>query len=230
MKHWIVIAIVSLGAMSEAVGAETTPRDGAARVVTWQPLMAREFELGYQRHLEWHRTHRDPWTWHGWSIITGPQTGYFVDGTFFHRWSEFDSPIEPAGDAADNELNVHPYARLDNVCAYEMVDGIDDFPSQMTSAFMTFAYLTVTPGRASEFESALTEFASRTSAAKFGAMRPIAGANEYLLLIPGNAQSDLPNQASLLKALLAAVNQSASIVTASKHHTARYRTEMSYVP
>jgi len=66
--------------------------------------MDHDFEEGYKRHLGWHRQNGDSWSWNGWTIISGDATGYFVDGTFFHAWSDLDSPVSPAADGADNAV------------------------------------------------------------------------------------------------------------------------------
>jgi hypothetical protein len=85
-----------------------------AQFVVWKPKAGLEqsFEKGYRQHLEWHKSNRDPWGWYGWFIISGPRSGQFVDATVDHAWSDFDRPINPAGDRADNELHVYPYADL----------------------------------------------------------------------------------------------------------------------
>ena len=33
----------------------------------------------------------------------------FVDATFNHTWSDFNSPVNPSGDAADNQLHTVPF-------------------------------------------------------------------------------------------------------------------------
>lgn len=88
--------------------------DGAtvARLVEWAPAPGRQaaFREGYQRHLEWHRRNRDPWTWHGWFVASGDRLGTFVDGSFGHAWETLDHPVAPAEDRADNARNVYPHA------------------------------------------------------------------------------------------------------------------------
>lgn len=70
------------------------------------------FDAGYQRHLEWHRAHNDPWVWHGWTIITGARIGTFVDATVDRTPQEIDTAVSPAEDAADFARNVSPVGRL----------------------------------------------------------------------------------------------------------------------
>lgn len=83
-----------------------------AHFSVWQPKpgLEKQFDSGYQQHLQWHARHKDPWSWYGWYVISGPRVGYFIDATFDHLWSDFDHPVNPAGDAADNTLHTEPYA------------------------------------------------------------------------------------------------------------------------
>ena len=83
-----------------------------AQFVTWQPKpgMEKQFEEGYKKHLEWHRDHGDTWNWYGWFFLSGPRAGQFMDATIDHAWGDFDSPVDPAGDRADNQINTVPYA------------------------------------------------------------------------------------------------------------------------
>ena len=79
---------------------------------------------GYQRHLSWHRTHRDPWTWRGWSFVLGSRLDAFMDGTFGHELADFDHAVDPAGDGADNRVNVEPYASFLSHGVYERIDSL----------------------------------------------------------------------------------------------------------
>lgn len=95
----------------------STAQQHIAQFVVWQPKAgaAQQFEKGYRQHLQWHKANHDPWGWYGWFIISGPRSGQFVDATVDHVWSDFDHPVNPAGDRADNELHVYPYGALQTV-------------------------------------------------------------------------------------------------------------------
>lgn len=83
-----------------------------AQFVTWNPKpgMEQQFEEGYKKHLEWHKNAGDTWNWYGWFFLSGPRTGQFMDATIDHAWGDFDNPVDPAGDRADNEKHTVPYA------------------------------------------------------------------------------------------------------------------------
>lgn len=72
--------------------------------------LEQKFETGYKQHLLWHKANGDKWSWYGWYIISGSRAGLFVDATFNHNWSDFNSPVNPSGDGADNQLHTVPFA------------------------------------------------------------------------------------------------------------------------
>jgi hypothetical protein len=74
-----------------------------------KPGMAREFELGYARHVQWHADARDPWAWYMWEVASGPRYGQYVGGMFDHARTELEQRPRPAEDGADHERNIDPY-------------------------------------------------------------------------------------------------------------------------
>jgi hypothetical protein len=214
-------------------------QDGnVARLAVWQatPGMSRELEEGYKRHLVWHRQNGDSWTWHGWTIVSGERYEYFIDGTFFHAWSDLDSPVSPAADAADNALNVLPYGKVRSAAIYEAVPALTNLgPQQLSLPLLTFCHCDVLPGRAAEFESLVGDELRSTqgSAAKYSLLRPVNGVTEYLLLLAAEKQSDLAMQADFVSHLLRALarkTKSTPLVEHFRTETARYRPDLSYTP
>jgi hypothetical protein len=106
--------LVLLLALAAPLAAEERRTGEVARFVELYPKegATAEFEAGYRRHLEWHQRNGDPWRWHGWTVATGDRAGTFVDGTFGHSWAELDDAVRPRQDAADNAVNVFPYASV----------------------------------------------------------------------------------------------------------------------
>jgi len=196
----------------EAPSVKTGP---AARIVVWRPHDA-AFEEGYRRHLGWHRAHADPWTWHGWTLVSGDRYGSFVDGTFFHAWEDLDHPVSPREDAADNELNVLPHAAVVSATAYELIGELP--PASLASPLLTFVWLTVVPGGGSELEA-------RASGGRGALFRPVDGSAEYLLLFAAAKTSELPRHA-----LQPWLSRMKPLVTAVRVETGRYRADLSYLP
>lgn len=94
-----------------------------AQFVIWEPKegMEQAFEKGYQQHLQWHAANSDLWDWYGWYFISGPRDGQLLDATVDRAWADFDQRLKPAEDAADNQLHVHPFAKLKNIIKMEKI-------------------------------------------------------------------------------------------------------------
>jgi hypothetical protein len=209
-----------------------------SRVVAWKPKPGLEhtFEEGYKRHLEWHRKNADTWTWHGWTLISGDRDGMFVDGTFFHQWTDLDAPVNPAGDGADNAVNVEPYAEVRSVATYEAVPGLTNLsPQHLNAPLLTFCYIEVVPGHATQFEALTTEAlrSADIKAVPHAVLRPVNGATEYLLLLPAEKLSAVGTQAALIDRILQSVagdSKYPAVVAHFRTEMARHHPEMSYIP
>lgn len=86
-----------------------------AQFAIWSPKdeKAGKFEKGYKEHLNWHKIHKDKWSWYGWFITSGPRFGKFIDATLNHAWSDFDNAILPSEDSDDNVLHVYPFGEFE---------------------------------------------------------------------------------------------------------------------
>jgi len=113
----LLIATVLLSSLASAQDRNVS------QFVIWQPKegQAQTFETGYQQHLQWHAANNDPWDWYGWYFISGPRSGQFMDATVDHAWQDFDTPLKPAEDGADNKLHVYPFADLRAVMKLERI-------------------------------------------------------------------------------------------------------------
>jgi hypothetical protein len=179
-------------------------------VLTPRDQMHGQFEAGYKRHLQWHREHRDPWTWHGWTIVSGERFGTFIDGTFGHAAADFDAAVAPAEDAADNTGNVLPFATVATSAFYRARPDLGSAAADALTA--PFATLVTIPADA-RAEAALRE-------AKIeGLCFELASggrSGSYLLFVPARTLS-----ATLTLAL---PFENATV------ESLRYRPDMTYVP
>jgi len=231
-----LIGLCSVLALS--VGATAQQPGNVARIVIWQPKpgMSRDFEEGYKRHLKWHREKNDSFRWYGWNIVSGDRPDYFADGTFFHQWSDFDNPVSPAEDGANNALNVEPYADVRSLATFEMVPVLSKLEAhQLAAPLLTFYYLSLAPGSNSEFErmvaGALHD--SGAEAIEHAVFRPVNGTTEYLVLLTALKVSDLGPQAAVAARLLESLREkmkASSIVERVRTETGHYRPDLSYVP
>jgi hypothetical protein len=53
--------------------------------------MTAQYEQGRIKHMAWHKSQNDTWTWNTWEITTGPETGDYMIASCGHTWKDFDS-------------------------------------------------------------------------------------------------------------------------------------------
>ncbi|THU32535.1 hypothetical protein FAM09_27480 [Niastella caeni] len=129
------------------ISGEVIAQHHVAHFSYWKPRAgeAQRFENGYKQHLKWHKDNGDKWSWYGWYIISGPRYGLFVDATFNHAWSDFDNPVKPAEDGADNNLHTHPFGIFEG--GYKMIQlpslSIGD-SNGLRSKYLRFVTINVT--------------------------------------------------------------------------------------
>jgi len=227
----VALCCVATGAVAQAPAASPAGRYARIVVILPKPGQDSAFEAGYQRHLSWHRTHRDPWTWRGWSFVLGDRLDAFLDGTFGHELADFDHAVDPAGDGADNRVNVEPYASFLSHGVYERIDSLGaGAPLPDDSPWLALTTFTLVPGQAAAFERLVGPASSAMPAgSRFTWYRLVRGgeAPTYLLLQPAvtfGAAAGLPVHSVVGSARLGDVVR--SVLT----EVVRYRPDMSYEP
>ena len=127
-------------------------------VYKMQPGATDSFEQGYRRHLAWHRAHRDPLSWYGWSIEDGERRGYFVDASVGEPFAAFDHRVDVTGDGEDFRTSVAPYAIAMGQPAYVLLrEASTGTPLEdlQPSATMQVTLVRVRLGMEARFERAL---------------------------------------------------------------------------
>lgn len=193
-----------------------------------KPGMDRDFTLGDERHLDWHRGQKDPWLWPGWNIASGERQGFFLDATFFHPWTDVDNPpANPAEDEANWSVNVEPYADVRSIARYDGIASLTTLrPDGLSAPMMTVCHVTVHPGAGAKFESAIAA-GLRAASIPHMVLRPVTGASEYLIMLSAQRQADLPTDAELLESVM---QTAGPFVDRARTETWSYRPELSYLP
>ncbi len=245
MIRWITVLVLVL-CYADLTMAQTGK---AARVVLIKPKedRNRDFEMGYKRHLEWHKQNKDTWAWYGWQIVAGENFGYFMDGTFGHKWEDFDNPVMPAADAADNNVNVTPYANFVSNSYVVLLDHLSNcrlLETKQPSAMIEFHRFEIKPGFENDFEEILS-ICHKTfdkQSRRHTVYKMINGGSvpQYLIMFPMDKVSELQRaEISIENTVLNSLSASASVLMQQKMQTGvvfhaasilRYRADMSYFP
>jgi hypothetical protein len=213
-------------------------QDNIVHFSVWNPKPGQPglFEDGYHHHLLWHAANKDTWSWFGWYIVSGPRDGQFIDATFGHSWSDFDHPVNPAGDGADNALHTEPFA--DFLKAYKAVrlpfsDTEDTV--LLTSKFVRMLTIEVIDrtGAAQLIKRLLTDYRQKGVADKALVYEVVDGGEigQVVVLLGGSSFQDLGKTASWPGDLedLDQKNgvRAIGVITAE---TLRFRRDMSIIP
>lgn len=149
-----LVAALALATLSPAFAQQGSPSYARMVVIVPKPGQADAFEKGYERHLQWHKGAKDPWTWYGWTFVLGNRINRFMDGTFGHAAADFDAAVQPAADGADNNVNVAPYADFVSHGIYQRMDWMSaGEPLPDTSPFLSMTTYHIHPGREKAFQS-----------------------------------------------------------------------------
>jgi len=72
-----------------------------------KPGMTQQYEAGRKKHMAWHKSQNDTWSWYTWAVVTGEGTGSYVIGTFEHNWKDLDGREKfIQADGADAQANM----------------------------------------------------------------------------------------------------------------------------
>ena len=114
-RHAYLVCILLMAALCAAQTQPSAPAQSSyhpvaeIHITSPKPGMTAQYEQARKTHMAWHRTQKDPWSWQTWEIVTGPNTGGYVTGTFGHRWTEFEAREKfNATDRADAERTMAP--------------------------------------------------------------------------------------------------------------------------
>lgn len=56
-----------------------------------KPGMTAQYEQGRAKHMAWHKSQNDKWSWETWEITTGENTGNYLVVSCGHDWKDFDT-------------------------------------------------------------------------------------------------------------------------------------------
>ncbi|NUM80390.1 hypothetical protein HUU42_06245 [bacterium] len=242
MKKIILIILAAFPCWINAQSA-----GNAARIVTIQPKenARRDFELGYKRHLAWHADNKDSWAWFGWQVIGGDDFGMFIDGTFGHAWEDFDRPVAPAADAADNAVNVTPYATFLNIShciRMESVSNDASLESRKPSALIEWHRYEIKPGNEIDFENILAAYHAallkEKTPRRHAVYKLVNGGSQpsYIVMFPlekiseiGLSENGMAEKFSKYKDEKS-LQKVSSVILRNVSSILRYRADMSYIP
>lgn len=90
-KTFLVLFIVCLTATLALAQAPPPASVCEIHINKVKPGMTAQYEAGRAKHMAWHKSQNDKWSWDVWEFTTGENTGNFVIATCGHDWKDFDA-------------------------------------------------------------------------------------------------------------------------------------------
>jgi hypothetical protein len=100
-----------------------------------KPGMTQQYEAGRKKHMAWHKSQNDSWSWYTWAVVTGEATGSYVVGTLGHNWKDLDGREKfNEADGADAQANMGPYLAGEEQSYYLYRDDLSPAPEAFPPA------------------------------------------------------------------------------------------------
>lgn len=183
----IILAVLLLGGF--VLGQDNR----IAQFSVWQPRESQAFSFhrGYQQHIKWRKTAGDPWEWYGWYFSSGPRIGHFLEATFNHAWSDFDSPVDPSDEGVSLQQNVYPFGDLRSSSkAYFLKDQSIVNSASLRSKMIRMITINVTdvPAAIKILDRYKNSFRSNSDVSTLMVFKTVDGgnANQLILMIGSN--------------------------------------------
>ncbi|MBV9087892.1 MAG: hypothetical protein JOY79_10440 [Acidobacteriaceae bacterium] len=216
-----------------------------------KPGMTAQYEAARKKHMGWHRSQNDAWSWLVYEILTGDHTGSYVVGTFGHNWKDLDAREKfNESDSADAIASMGPYMAGEET-SYSLLRpdlSLAPTPSGPPAPLVTVTHFLLNPDGRNDFMAAVKQVNAGITKSNF----PVVPSRWFELVNGGHSPhfvlvGDRANWAAFqpttdktLDDMMADVygkDQGAAILNSlrkSAHmiytETLRYRSDLSYTP
>jgi hypothetical protein len=101
----------SSGSSTQQLNAQNASNVCRIYFVKPKPGSEAQLEQGRKKHMQFHKSQNDTWTWTTFAIETGMNAGVYVTSTCGHTWKDFDDWEKRLGkaDTADGAANMSPH-------------------------------------------------------------------------------------------------------------------------
>ena len=146
------------GASTQEINAQNANNVCRIYFSTIKPGMNQQYEAGRKKHMQFHRSQKDTWTWRTYLIETGDNAGTYVSSACGHAWKDFDEWEQRMGkaDTADGGVNMTPFVQSQRNAFYVYrADMSLAPPNQPPGAMTSVTIFVLHPGMAPDFIAAI---------------------------------------------------------------------------
>jgi hypothetical protein len=169
-----VVAAAVLALVPAAARAQQPPADTVSQVLrvrVKEGVSVAQYEAGRKKHMAWHKSQNDPWTWNVYEVLTGPDTGGYIVVSPGHSWADLDTWQAKFGDGdtADAQASMSGMQGGSEMSYWTQLSGISRLPAADAplSKYLTLTIFRTKPGNGPAFETAIGKINEALNAAKY---------------------------------------------------------------
>ncbi len=149
-----------------------------------KPGMTQQYEAGRKKHMGWHKSQNDAWSWYTWQVLSGEGTGSYLVGTFQHHWKHFDGRDKfNEADGADAQASMGASLAGTQTSYYlhraDLSGGPELFPPQTKMIAVT--HFMLKPDGINDFVEGVKKVGEGIKKTNF----PLSGTNHWYQLLNG---------------------------------------------
>src|SRR5581483_4936707 len=115
-------------------------------------------EQGRAKHMAWHKSQNDTWSWNTWEITTGPNTGGYLISTCGHAWKDFDGRDKfNAADAANASSTMGASVESDTVAYYVLRQDVSAPAKPTVPPYLTVVFFHLKPEGLNDFTNGIKQ-------------------------------------------------------------------------
>ena len=131
-----------------------------------KPGMTAQYEQGRARHMAWHKSQNDKWSWEVWEILTGDNTGDYMVVSCGHDWKDFDGRDKfNAADTANANTTMGPYLAKQTMSYYVLRPDLGAMPPTTgpPPQYLNVLFFTLKPEGVPDFNENVKKVSSAMS-------------------------------------------------------------------
>jgi hypothetical protein len=181
-KGVIFTVLLALGAGSPAPAQQAGPL-AEIHFNRIKPGMTQQYEAGRKKHMAWHKSQNDAWSWYVWEVLTGDGTGSYVVGTFQHNWKDLDAREKfNAGDTLDANASMGASLASEAMSYYVYRADLSLAPEAATPApLISVTHFMVNQEGVNDFVEAVKKIGDAIKKTNY----PLAGPSRWYQLVNG---------------------------------------------
>jgi hypothetical protein len=152
-KPFLVLVVACLAATLAVAQAPPPASVCEIHINKPKPGMTSQYEQGRAKHMAWHKSQNDSWTWNVWEITTGPDTGNYLVASCGHDWKDFDGRDKfNADDGANANATMGPSLATSTMAYYVLRPDLGPpTPQGATPPYLSVTHFFLKPEGALDF-------------------------------------------------------------------------------